>query len=217
MTLAAMRTWLQRLLKDTAGRQWSSVELDAALNVAYSLVQKEVVKKFGVEVHITWDTIPTEANTNWYPLPPTFGIVQVGVKGSAADTDWAVVPPKRYRDIGPARSRNYQPPAQKLLTNGPYYTKRGQWIGIFPAPPAVLADGIQLLHGRIMSMSGDDDVQKVKEPLAPAIVFWAHILMVGETDESAQESQRRLGEILGDLESWYEVDADEPAKFLVER
>lgn len=216
MTRGVMRTVLRRHLHDIPKVQWAvDSELDEILNVAYGLVQKEI-RKFDPEAHISWDHVDTAANVNWYPLPATFSLISVGMKSSAADTLYVPILPKRYRDIGPWQITSG---AVILAANASldqtYYTLRGQWIGIYPAPPTTIDDGIELLHCPIMSMSSDDDVPRIKVPLHMAVVYWAKILATGETDETNGETRQRLQEILGDLPTWYNISSDEPDRLQV--
>lgn len=207
MTRGTIRTVLRRNIKDPeTGGEFSNAELNDIINLGYSLVQKEV-RKFYPEAHLTWDYINTEVGENWYPLPPTFSVTHVGYKASATDTVWTVLgPPKAYRDLA------------GLVTTGSttYYTRRGQWIGIFPAPTEAVTDGIEIVHNSIHSMSADGETPRVKVPLHLAILYWAKLIALGETDANAGETRQRLDEILGDIASWYDIHSDAPDRFAVE-
>jgi len=223
-----MRERLRRQVKEPAvGVTWSDSELNVVLNNAYTLVQKEIRKVYP-EAHIFWDYVNTVAGVSWYPLPATFGLIQVGLKqiASTSDGDYAILQPKRYRDVGNRVTFSgavIVPPTS--LTTQNYYTKRGQYIGIFPAPSTSAASnfavnppqlgGLQLLHSPIMSMSDDNDVPRIKEPLHYAIVYWAKILLSGETDTNMDDTRARLNELLSDLALWYDTQSDEPDKLIV--
>lgn len=214
MTRGELRDKLRREIQDVPGVQWDDAELNDRLNEAYFLVQKEI-RKFFPEAHIFWDTMDIEAGTNWYPLPETFGIIQVGVKFSSSDTQYTNIKPKRYRDIGPVThwSGGVQVTGSSG-TSGTYYTQRGQWIGIFPTPTTTVVDGLELVHTPVMSMSDDTEYPRIKTPLHPAIVWWAKLLLLGETDENAESTRMRLGELINDLPLWYDGNFDQAEKII---
>lgn len=204
MTLEEMRDQLRRLVQDPQSLEWSDVELNNMLNVAYSLVQKEIVK-VDKEAHLSWDYMNLTAGTSWYPLPQTFGVSQVSAKFSTTDTVFTEIHRKRYRDI------------VSLTGTQHFYSRRGQWLGIFPAPTASITSGLQLVHTPIYQLSADTDVPRIKLPLHMTIVLWAKLLLVGETDEQSGETRDRVLEQIGDIPVWYSADSDDPDKFIVER
>jgi len=206
MTLLQIRTALRRQIRDVPKVEWTDDgELDnLVINPAYYLVQKEIFKQFS-QAHLFWDTIPTEVGVNWYPLPATFGVKRVGLKSAAADTRWEKLARKSYDDI------EQLSPTSELT----YYTQQGQWIGIYPAPGVAVADGIQLLHTPLQSLSQDADVPRIKLPLHWAIVWWAKLIVLGDTDEDAPTTRARIQELLGDLGNWYELAGDDPDKLQV--
>lgn len=205
MTLLQIRDSLRRQIRDVPKVQWTDDgELDnLIINPAYYFVQKEIYKQFP-NAHLFWDYINTAA-TSWYPLPASFGVKRVGLKASASDTLYTKLAPKRYDDIVELSAQS----------DRQYYTQQGQWIGIFPPPTTVITNGIELLHTPIQSLSLDTDVPRVKLPVHMAIVWWAKLLALGDTDEQAGETRARLQEILGDLGNWYELNSDEPDKLQV--
>jgi hypothetical protein len=201
MTRGEMRALLRKQVQDVAEDQWQDSELDSILNLAYANVQKEIVK-VDREAHLFWDYIDTVAGTSWYPLPQTFGISHVGVKLAASDTGYTVLgPPKRYRDVKDVET-----------SSTTYYSIRGQWIGIFPAPGVGVTSGIELVHTPIMSigagLGNDGEVPRIKLPLHLAIVWWAKLICLGDTDEQAGEARARLAEMINDIPVWYSAHSD---------
>lgn len=208
MTRLQLRTLWRRHVRDTAQVEWSDdTEVNDILNLAYANVQKEIVK-INRNAHQFWDYLPTTSGTNWYALPATFGIRRVGLKSHTVDTSWTKLEPKGYSKL------------QAYLSTGnqqgkTYYAVEGQFIGIFPAPTESVSNGIELIHTPIMSMAADSDVPRIKLPLHLAIVYWAKLIALGETDETAGETRARLSEILDDLPLWYEAHSETADKFEV--
>lgn len=220
MTREQIRDQLRREIQDTESVEWTNAELDAIINQAYALVQKEVVKQAGPEAHLFWDYLDLDANVSWYPLPPTFSVQQVGLKDPQTG-EYYEIKPKGYRDIGPRTvwSGAVQVPVGD--TTQTYYTIRGQWLGIFPKPAASIVKGIEVLHCPIMSIAsgddGDGDSPRTKEPTHLAILLWSKLIALGDTDETTMETRTRLQEMLGDLSSWYNLHGDGGDKFQVSR
>jgi len=198
MNRGQMRDLLRRQLQDVPDVQWPlDSELDAILNTAYVLVQKEI-RKVSPTAHQFWDFINTTAGTSWYPLPATFGIRRVSLLNtSTVPNTYGKLPLKDYETIKDVTGTTY------------YYAKEGQWIGIFPAPPTMI-NGIELVHVPIMEMGDDADVPRIKSPLHIGIVWWAKLLALGETTDATGETKVRLQELLGDIPLWYDVTSDGP-------
>jgi len=193
-----------RRVHDVSAVQWSPAEANEIINLAYSKVQKEIVK-VKRDAHLYWDYINTVAGTSWYPLPATFGIRRVGFKAAATDPTYGKLEPKNYEDIYEFTTG----------TTGTYYTRMGEWIGIFPPPSAAVVAGIELIHTPILALSDDAEVPRIKLPLHDAIALWAVLIAKGETDEEGQLAKEELVNIINDLGQWYEADTDTPDKFQV--
>src|SRR5688572_32602042 len=134
MNRGTIRTMLRRQVKDTASVQFpTNSELDEVINMAYGLVQKEI-RKVDPEAHLFWDTLNLDAGVNWYPLPSSFSLQRVGVKSAASDTLFKKLEYKRYDDL------------VEISGATQYYSIRGQWVGIFPAPSTSITNGLELVH-----------------------------------------------------------------------
>jgi len=197
MTLLQIREMLQRQLQDISSVEWDNAgELNALINQAYYLVQKEVFKKFPT-AHLFVDTAPTAIGTSWYPLGDSFGVHRVGYKADAAATAWTKLARKDYDDV------------VEVTGSTTYYAQKGQWLGIFPAPTAAVADGIELWHTPVMSLAADADIPRIKLPMHYAIVLWAKMIAIGDTGEQAGETRDRLKEVFADLPEWYDIITDD--------
>jgi hypothetical protein len=203
MTRSQIKALFRRRVHDVEGVQWSDTEQNDIVNLAYSKVQKEIVK-FRRDAHLYWDTIDAVAGTSLYPLPATFGVRRVELKPTAAD-GYAKLHKKEWEDIMDLVDG---------VTN--YYCLPNEnWLGIYPAPSTSVVSGIRLIHTPIMSLSTDDEVPRIKLPLHDAIALWAVLVAKGETDEDGQLAKEELANILGDAREWYEAPSDEAEKFQV--
>lgn len=199
MDLAGMRTVLRRQVQDVDGVQWSDAECNQALNEGYYQLQSEV-HSVDPENNVTWDYEDSTADTSWYPLPPSFGIISVGLKG-ASDTTYTKLQHKLYEDI------------KDLTGTTTYYTRRGEWIGIFPAPDATVSNGIELIHKQIHTLTDDTDLPKLKLPLHYGIVLAAKIWLLGDTNEQSEQDERKLQTLINRIAKWYGQDYDEAVSF----
>jgi hypothetical protein len=205
MTRTQIETLFRRRVHDVEGIQWSAAEQHDLANLAYSKVQKEIVK-VRADAFLHWDYINTAAGTNLYPLPATFGVRRVGYKASAADTAYAKLSPKGWEqlmDMGTSLTKPY------------YALPNDLWLGIWPAPSANVVAGIELVHTPILALAADDEVPRIKLPLHDAIALWMVIIAKGETDEDGALAKAELNNLLEDLPFWYTANTDEPDKFQI--
>lgn len=202
MTRAQIRTRLRRFINDVDAVEWSDAELNSEINEAYAWVQKEI-RKVNPEAHLFWDTMDVTSGTSWYPLPATFAVSEFGMKSAASDTDFTRLDKKAYEDIKGLTGVTY------------YYCRRGQWLGIFPAPSASVTNGLQLVHTPIMQLSADADIPRIKLGLHLAVAYRAAETLLGDTDENRPTMREKLGDIINDLPFWYDEDNDDADRFQV--
>jgi len=200
MTRLTMRTLLSRFVNDVDDVEWSAAEKNEALNESYYERQGEV-QAIDPEAVIFWDNMNTTSGTNWYPLPPTFGVISVGFKASSSDTSFTKLDHQLYEDIKDSTG----------TTN--YYTLRGEWLGIFPAPSASVTNGIELQHRPIHTLTVDTDEPKLKLPLHRAIVLGAKLFLLGDTNEKSAEDEKKLERIMQNATLWYGQQYDTPISF----
>jgi hypothetical protein len=206
MTRLQLRDKLRRRVNEEVGDAdagWTDAELNTELNEAYAFIQKEIYK-IDHEAHLFWDLMAVTATVSWYPLPPTFGVSEFGMKSAASDTAFTRLDRKPYERIKNRTGTTH------------YYCQRGQWLGIFPAPSTTVADGLELVHTPIMSMSADTDIPRIKLPLHEAILLKAKISVLGDTGEDPAQARQNLADIINDLPSWYELNSDDQDKLSVE-
>lgn len=199
MTLVQLRTLLRRQIQDVDGIQWTDSECNSALNVAYTEIQGEI-QTINPEALITWDYMNSVAATNWYPLPPTFGIIGVSIKPATGD-DYGKLDHKLYEDI------------RNLDGETMFYTIRGEWIGVFPAPTNSVTLGIELMHAGIHELADDDEIPKIKLPLHVAIMYGAKIHLLGDTTEETKLASERYEKILQNIPRWYGQHYDDIENF----
>jgi hypothetical protein len=199
MNLLQLRTKLRRKVQDVASQQWSDVECNEAINQAYYDIQAEV-HIVNPEAIISWDYIDSVAGTNWYPLPPTFGFSSVSIKAQPGD-EFVKLDEKLYEDI------------RSINGTSQYMTRRGEWIGIFPAPSVSVTQGIELMHKPIATLTVDADEPKLKLPLHNTIVLMAKIDLLGDTNEDSANDKARVKGQLERLAMWYNMDTSTPEFF----
>lgn len=200
MNRGSMRTLLRRRLLEPTADQWDDSTLNELLNLGLSLVRKQI-RKVDPEFDIRWEYRDTVAGTTWYEKPAgTRGSIEIGLKSAASDTDWTALTRKPYHI-----ARSYTAEAETV------YCHRGVYIGIFPAPSASVADGIQFLHAPTESLATDSDIPRIEESLQYAAVCWAALLAKGESPEDDSKDANELKRLLGDIPADYgTLDLSQP-------
>jgi hypothetical protein len=195
-----MRTLLRRRLLEPQEDQWSDSTLNDLLNLALALVRKQV-RKVDYEFDIRWEYRDTVAGTSWYEKPSgTRGSIEIGIKKAASDADWEALTRKAYHI-----AKTYTSEAEMV------YCHRGVYIGLFPAPSASVADGIQFLHAPSETLAADTDVPRLEESLQYAVVCWAALLAKGESPEDDTKDAKELVRLLGDIPADYgSLDLSQP-------
>lgn len=188
MNLSDIRDLTRRRLNDQPGDNWDDATLLAYINLAYANIQKQI-RKVDPEFLVFWDTRATVAGTSWYEKPSqTRGIIEVGLKTSAADTDWTALTRKPYYI-----ARDNTDVSEVV------YCHRGLYIGIFPAPTVSVSSGLQILHLPTDQLAVDTDVPKVELSLHYAIAVWATLIAKGENPESDAKDALELARLLADI------------------
>lgn len=200
MTRLTMRTLLRRFVNDVDGVEWTDAECNEALTESYYERQGEV-QAIDPEAVIFWDNMNTTSGTSWYPLPPTFGVISVGHKSASSDTTFSKLDHQLYEDI------------KDLTGTTTYYTLRGEWLGIFPAPSDSVTNGIEILHRPIHTMTVDSDEPKLKLPIHRAIVLGAKLFLLGDTNEESKEDERKLEALMKNATLWYGQQYDQAISF----
>lgn len=199
MTRATIRTLMRRRLNEQVADNWDDSTLNTLINLAYALVLKQI-RKVDPEALIFWDYRDTVVNVNWYEKPSgTRGPVEVGLKGSSADTDWSALVRKPYWL------------ARDWTGSDTVYCHRGNYIGIFPAPTVAVTQGIQFIHVPTDTLADDTDVPKIEQTLHYAIAVWAALIAKGETPEDDTKDAKELQRLIGDIPLDYgTIDMSQP-------
>lgn len=161
--------------------EWSNAEINAVINDSYYDLQMEL-QMSNPEAIIAWDTIDLTVDENWYPKPPTFGLISVSVDPED-EGKYTKLKLKNYEDI------------KNQTETSMLGCERGDWIGIFPAPSASVTDGVEVMHRPIDTLVADADIPKLKLPLHQAICLQAKIFLLGDTNESADRDEKKLEKI----------------------
>lgn len=188
MNRSTIRSTLRRRLNDVPGDQWSDSLLNDYIDLAYALLLKQV-RKVDPEALVFWETRATVVGTSWYEKPAgTRGVIEIGLKAHSTDTNWEPLP-----------RRPYYIARDNTNVEEVVYCHRGQYIGIFPAPTVVIADGIQFLHAPTDTLAIDSDVPKLESTTHLGIVCWAALIARGESPEADNKDAGELARILADI------------------
>lgn len=200
MTRLTLRTLMRRRLNEQVADNWDDNTLNTLLDLAYAMVLKQV-RKVDPEAVVFWEYRDSVAGTNWYKKPSgTRGLIELGLKSAASDTNWAALTRKPYWI-----ARDWADAAQTV------YCHRGDYVGIFPAPAASVTQGLQFLHTPTDSFATDTDEPKLELSLQYAIVLWASLLAKGESPEDDSKDAKELQRILGDIPQDYgTLDLSQP-------
>ena len=180
MNLVQLRTVTRRYIQDTASVEWGDAEVNQALNDSYYDLQMEL-QMSNPEAIVAWDTIDLTSGENWYPKPPTFGLIQVGIDSEGAT-------PRSYTKL---KFKNYED-IKSVTGTGFYATERGDWIGIYPTPTSTVVNGLEVIHRPIDTLTVDADIAKLKLPLHQAICLQAKIFLMGDTNEESSKDNEKL-------------------------
>jgi hypothetical protein len=200
MNRLTMRTLLRRRLLEPQADQWDDSTLNSLLNLGIVLVRKQI-RKVDPEFDIRWECKDTVAGISWYEKPAgTRGLIEVGLKAAASDTDWSAL-----------KRAAYHVARTVVNANETVYCHRGAYIGIFPAPSSSVVDGIQFLHAPTETLATDTDVPRIEESLQYAVVCWAALLAKGESPEDDSKDAKELARLLGDIPADYgSIDLSQP-------
>jgi hypothetical protein len=189
-----MRDLLRREIQEETADQWSDIQLNTALDFGVFQVEKAIL---GVDaeafVHVY--KINIESGKDWYPLPTSF-VREIEV-GLLEGTGYSVIPAIEY-----AESRGANAPASDTR-----YSIIGRYIALTPVPSANLTDGLRLLFVPVLTMAEDTDTPDIPDVLHVAAVLYAKMLLLEETGEPLDGTERQVARIMADLPLWYQRGA----------
>lgn len=200
MNRAAMRVILRRRLGDTSSDQWTDSILNESLNTALFLVQREIMKVAPLFVlnRASYDIV---SGTELYPKPNGFLMeTEVGYLDSAASLS--------YR---PLLIRDYYVGRDSLSSEEITYSHWGNYFAIHPLPSTSTSAGIRLDYVPTLEM-GSDTVSPVEIPLGLhlAIVYWAQLILIGETADSLDQTAKALQSFLADIPMYFSQSGSRP-------
>ncbi len=203
MTSANMLRMLRRRLNERTTDNWEDDELYEALGAGLLQVQKEVIKVDPVAFMFI-SQAPLQADREWYPLPPDFWYeLEVGIKTSATDTRYTALTRGAY-DRDKSRSGS----------SDRVYDIRGRFITFMAIPDYSVDPGYQLQYTPSLSLAhvgvAGARGPTLHEGLHVAVPLWAHLILMGETHESASETASLLKAILNDIPEWYKKGGEAP-------
>jgi len=206
VTLLTLRTLLRRRLGEITADNWTDVLLDELINLAYSMVYKEV-RRVEPDAITHWSYRNTVAGTSWYQKPQdTRGLLRVGYMGT-------LVAPAVYTQLFPKPIEI----AESWNGTDPVYCTRGIFVGIFPAPTVSVVNGLEFQHTPTPTLALDTDSPDLEASLQYAIILWACLLAKGESPESDSKEASQLQTILADIPNDYgQPSLDRPMQLSID-
>jgi len=189
MTKLSIRTMLRRVIMEVTPQNWPDAVLDDLINVAYHSTQKEVMK-VDPEAFLEWVRRDIVLNKSDYPKPEgSWWPNQVRLKNSTTGKYDRLV----FKPFDEAET----------WTDGNVWSRRGNYIWIFPTPSANLTDGIEMIHVPTLTLAADTDIPVVPLGLHMAIVYVSKILALGETYQGVDKDRTLIADLMGDLSMYY--------------
>lgn len=199
MTKGTARAMVRRRLNERAADGWDDLEINELVREALKLVQKWVVKvdAFAFMAIAYVDTIAGTAG-EFYALPGDFWYeFEIGYKatGSSSYT--------RLERDGYETIREFSSDATAK------YARRGGYLALWPNPSAAVTAGLRIQYMPTLTTGDDadpdnDDIRlPLHDALHMAVVVWAVMLALGDTQESKSELAGELRMLLEDMPEWY--------------
>ncbi len=197
-----LRTWLRRRLQETSAAVWSDATLNFYINEGlFELGQ--AITRAEPEFALYEDTRSLIADEDLYLLPTNCERL-VEVHLSTDGTNYEQIEYRRRRDQNRIAGVGDEVDTSIQQT----YSRRGQYIRIWPAPTATVASGLKIVYVPVLSLSADDEVPPIVTSLHRGIVIAAQLQAYADTAESTdkQAVQAELDRYLGLIKDNYEVD-----------
>lgn len=207
MNLSTMRTLVRRRVQEKAGDQWTDEDIDEVINVALQQVQKVIIRT-EPESFLKISHTALVSGTELYPHPTDmWAEIEVAIKDVSAPRGYTPLDKGDYAMVSKRTSEG----------STPQYARFGKNFFIGPMPTENVAQGLRIIYTPMVTVAGDNTVPEIHLALHIAIVYWAQIILLGETSESTKDIREVLwGEdgrsgILGDVSLYYYRSAGKPA------
>jgi hypothetical protein len=180
-------------------QNWSDVILDDIINSAYHIAQKELMK-VDPESFLEWVRRDVEPNESFYARP----------EGS-----WW---PNQVRMLEAASGKyvrlDWKPFDEAEDWTGEYvWSRRGIYVCIFPEPPSLITNGLELIHVPTMTLTADTDIPKIPLGLHLAIVYLTKIIALGETYQNFSRDVEMVEKVMGDISTYYLTAGGQPIRW----
>lgn len=196
MTRGTMRGMLRRRLKEVTADQWTDTNLNELLEIALHQVQKEIMKVRG-DAFMVEDSAPLVASQEFYQLPSGFWyelLVKFRTSTSSA-----------YNTLKRGSYENFEdmdPDADVV------YDIRGRFITFGPLPTVSVNPGFKIQYIPTLAFGSDAAVPDIHLALHMAVVLFAQLLAMGETDESTSETAALYKSFVDDIPTYYHRGGD---------
>jgi len=195
MNRGTINTLTRRQLMEESPQNWTDDILHDLENVAYHVVQKEIMK-VDPEAFLEWVRRDIEAGKSDYPRP----------EGSW----WPNQVRLKDETTGKYDRLHYKPfDVAETWTDDPVWSRRGVYVFIFPEPTATISAGLELINVPTLTLAVDTDIPKIPLGLHMAIVYLTKILALGETYQNYDRDVAMVEKIMGDIGTYYSQDGGE--------
>lgn len=199
MLRSEIRSMVRRHIQETTADNFADADLNTLINTAYQLVVKQV-RRVSPDEFLTTALVNTAIGTSLYNKPAgARRILEVALLAADGVT-YNALPYRNYVDAVAATS-----------SEDPVFTIRGQQYGIYPAPTAVVVNGIRVTYQPTVTLAADGDTPLVEDTLQYAIALWAALLAKGESPEDDTKQSRLLTQILNDIPEDYGIQQSDRA------
>lgn len=203
MTLFEMRAILRRQLNEETEQDWTDAMLDVMLNVGLQTVAKRF-RKINPNAIVYIDTVPILSGDEYVPLPVglvnTLHLQILNSTSLAYDT-------LKPRDYSTGRDLISSSEGDSSLEVR--YSLLGRFVVLSPVPSA--AGTLRVIYSPDPTVTEDTDVPPVPLFSHMAIVLYAKLFLLGETNEDTmQKTKDLIEEVLGDLTEHYLPHAAAP-------
>jgi hypothetical protein len=191
MLRSEIRSLVRRHIQETTADNFADADINTLINTAYQLVVKQV-RRVSPDEFLTIALVNTAVGTSLYNKPTgARRILEVALLAA----DGVTYVPLEYK--------NYVDAVQAVAADAPVFTMRGQQYGIYPAPTAIVVNGIRVTYQPTVTLAADGDTPLVEDTLQYAIALWAALLAKGESPESDTKEASQLTQILNDIPDDY--------------
>ena len=209
MLWSAIRSTLRRQLQEVTAQAWQDVNLDVYLQIALSILQKEILKIDRMAFRAT-ETVNLVAGTTDYTLATATPDAHLGImlveRRSSTTTSYVK---QTRRDLDIIRDSILLGTSSDQPEGGLYAVSALSTIVIYPAPSSAISAGLRVHYIPVLTQGSDSASPQLPSPLHWSIILLAKAAALGETWQETGLVEKRIAEIIGDLPLYFSRDDGE--------